>query len=94
MDGQDYKVHNPDDVGADSRSIPKSVKRWVLVPVIGFTGAWTGTLFYIFHLLASGSITSELAWPALIVAFAGLLSAVVTQVRGLMEAARAATSGA
>lgn len=85
------KSHNPYDDERD-RDIPKSVKRWVLVPVICFTGAGTGALFYIFYLLASGSITSEFAWPALIIAFAGLPSAVVTQVKNLMEAAKATTS--
>ena len=86
MDGQDFKAHNQDGSDTSRDNIPKSVRHWVLLPIICFTVFGAVVLLIIFWLLVSGSIKSEFAWPALIAAFAGLPSVLVTRVRGLMEA--------
>lgn len=51
-----------------------------------------GFLVGIFYLLWSGAIQSEWAWAALILAFAGIPSAFVANVKKLMDAATSATS--
>lgn len=72
--------------------IPRSIRLWVFVPIIGFTGVSMGFLVGIFYLLWSGAIQSEWAWAALILAFAGIPSAFVANVKKLMDAATSATS--
>ena len=88
MDEQDFKPYNENKDTTSQDNIPKSVRHWVLLPIIGFTVFGAGALVYILSLLVGGTVESELAWPALIVAFAGLPSVLVTRVRGLMEAVK------
>lgn len=83
---------NPADDDTSKRGIPGSIKRWVFVPIICFTGAGMGLLTYILFLLATDAVQSELAWPALVIAFAGIPSAFVANIKKLMDAAEAATS--
>ena len=76
----------------NSRSgIPRSIKMWVIAPIIGFTVFGAVCLSIILALLATSTITSELAWPALIIAFAGLPSAYVANTKRLVDAAKSAT---
>lgn len=83
---------NPSDESTSKTEIPKSVRHWVLIPIICFAGAGTGALFYILYLLATGTVESESAWPALIIAFAGLPSVIVTRVKSITEAVKMTTS--
>ena len=92
MGSRTARKGNQTDENTGQNEVPKSIKRWVFIPIIGFTAAGTGALFYILYLLATNTIESELAWPALIIAFAGLPSAIITRVKSIMEAAKIAAS--
>ena len=82
-----FKQEDPIGNKTSRDEVSTSVKRWVLIPIICFTAAGTGTLFYILYLLTTGSINSEFAWPAIIIAFAGLPSALATQVKNFKDVA-------
>lgn len=84
---QKARSGNPPKDETNRDAIPRSIKRWVFVPIICFTGAGMGLLVYILFLLATNTVQSELAWPALIIAFAGIPSAFVANIKKLVDAA-------
>lgn len=77
----------------NSRSgIPKSVRRWVLAPIIGFTIFGTGCLTYILVLFSIEPVPSQWAWPALIIALAGLPSTYVINTKRWVDAVKTTMS--
>ena len=83
---------NPSNEETSRSGIPRSVRRWVFVPIICLTGAGMGLLNILYLLVTNTAIRSEFAWPALILVFAGIPSAFVANVKKLMDAATTATS--